>query len=394
LPGRFPGGISFTPDGTRLVAQLDTSIGIWDAATGQRVCLWPRLGVGPAVETELVISRDGDRILLIGRRTGKVFAVDLQTGVTTGLPELGVAAEGTTFQGVTPDFKTLIQCVPTSGDTRALRIHNLSTGADRLIPLPDPVGDLRVSADGCRAVGTLGAGLSHQPRLFIVDLSEARIRHLFTLNAFPIRPDVSPDGRRFAFTGWDGLEAFQAQLWDADSGKTIMTTVAGAVVGFNADGRLVVRDDTGYRLYDAAGTVVANWPANKEDVPRIHHMAAGGRFFAAPNMSEYPAALRWLLERLPGRPIDPDGEQVNWTVLDARSGRKHGTVPGDDVSEINLAPDGTTLVVELSEGLRAWDMPPRKPAGFILALMIAEVSLAIAWTALRRRRRRTRCAAS
>jgi hypothetical protein len=81
-----------------------------------------------------------------------------------------------------------------------------------------------------------------------------------------------------------------------------------------------------------------------------------------------------------------------WKVLDLESGRTcEGTCANANI--VGISPDGQLLLTQdLNDfaGYDLWGIAPRKPGGLILAAMIAEVSLFIAWTVWRRRHSRRR----
>jgi hypothetical protein len=81
------------------------------------------------------------------------------------------------------------------------------------------------------------------------------------------------------------------------------------------------------------------------------------------------------------------------SLYDARTGSHLGTINPDygNLIALAFARDGSAVATPNKFGtVSVWDIPPRKPGGIVLALMIGEVGLLTAWTAYRRRRRRTR----
>jgi hypothetical protein len=100
-----------------------------------------------------------------------------------------------------------------------------------------------------------------------------------------------------------------------------------------------------------------------------------------------PAWQTWLYQRLRGSL--PDWEYCTLRVFDALAGNLCGSVEsGSPIQLIDLSADGRTLAVSALGTISIWDIPPRKPGGIVLGLMMVEVVLAIVWTAWRRRRRK------
>src|SRR5262249_39294318 len=94
-----------------------------------------------------------------------------------------------------------------------------------------------------------------------------------------------------------------------------------------------------------------------------------------------------LLERIPGLPFELDRPSVTYFVADALTGRSLAAM-GVDVENAALAPDGSALATADRHNIRVWDIPPRRPGGIVLTLMIAQVGLLTAWAAWRRSRAR------
>ena len=176
------------------------------------------------------------------------------------------------------------------------------------------------------------------------------------------------------------------ELWNTHTGRLVANVGTGRVAGRKMDGRFVVEDETSACIIDAAdGTEIARWPFSPQSVLNPAYVESGDRFIVRGIDFRWPSSIQWLLQRLSGQPINPMLMQSEWVVYDARTGRSRGQVPCEPQYRFALAPDGKTLAVPCGDGLRVWDIPPKKPGGLILALMIAEVSLLIAWAMWRRR---------
>jgi hypothetical protein len=404
LPGVTPLGLGFTSDGRSLVTCDDQEVTGWDALTGRREQVWPRPAGSNSVRIGLVVAPAGRRVIVYNRERRAPHLIDLDTGDATDLPSFGIDISNDGFEPdlgyflqnlitFAPDGRTILQLIPSFEQEKwALRVWDVATGTERLILMERRPYGLSVSADGRSAVAVLGTSFPEEPYALVFDLIAARIRHTLRFDMHATSAVLSPDGRTVAISGTsfdknpDG-EA-EVQFWDAGSGRRIASIGEAFSPGWNADSRLILIDSRNIRLIDApGGAEVAHGPAPPIGLAYTHDVAPGGRFALVTVRNYLPEPVRWVLQRLPGEPFDPDLERAVYYVYDARTGRPRGAIGVDERGVTALAPDGSALATTDRNGVRVWDIPPRKPGGIVLLAMIAQVGALTAWTAWRRLRR-------
>jgi WD40 repeat protein len=240
-----PRYLAFSPDGTRIAsASLDSTLRIWDAATGQPTLTFnghttPALNEHIAQSLHsFAFSPDGTRIASAGQ-TVKLWEA------ATGKEIRTFKRQNTQFTGVafSPDG-TRIAVGSTNGE---VMLWDAATGTQlpTLKGHKGSISSVAFSPDGTRI-----ASGSQDKTVTLWDATTGRAT--LTLREFAdrvYRVTFSPDGRLIAASSHDG----DVTLWDAVSGKRTLT-IKGLDVAFSRDGRRLVSLSSGnsVKLWDAA----------------------------------------------------------------------------------------------------------------------------------------------
>jgi hypothetical protein len=397
--------IAFTLDSRSLVTANSTEIVVWDAANGQREISIPRPDRRPTDSADsghpaVLIMSPIDRRAIVygagGARSDRPFLVELDSGKFDALPSFADMVPGDDpVIGFLPDGRTAFQLAVSlvaDGGEVVLRLWDLPDGPWRVVPFESRLyHDWSFSADGRRAVAVLNKVPPVPGTIQILDVAGARITQKLRFNRKVLRATLSADGRSAAVSTCPiyegGAQGFpEVELWDAESGQRVATLGAGLAQGWNRAGRLVVLDGTTAKLLRVPdGAELRRWPAPQHSGVFCGDMSADGHFLIIEHSHFLPNTVSWLLQRLPGNPFDPDESTILVSIFDAETGRELAAIEKGARNKVSLAPNGSALAVAGAGGLRLYTVPSQTPAGIVLALMIAEVALLIAWTAWRRR---------
>ena len=333
--------------------------------------------------------------------------MDLDTGVLSNLPArkwnrlFGGWTEANWFQ-VTDGGRTLIYPTETpTGDGYELCVWDVEKGRGKTLPLslfepgPQPPNDqFHTDVAAVTADGHMAAIFVHAPycSIHLVDLTSGVECARWRMADRVFHLSFSPDGRILA-VGVLPANPFAfphvVQFWDVASRRPMATmNELGGIEGWMPDGRFLGRDRRELRGFDGrTGEAVGNSLASEEmDFPNTY---VTGHFLNLVERREWPGYVQRIGNYLPKLLFDPDRWKGRSRVIDLTSGQTISDLP----IGCFCSPDGRFLREQNPDGTtRIYRVPPQHPGGIVLGLMIAEVALAIAWAAWRRRIRRRNCA--
>lgn len=227
--------VVFSPDGKRLASagQYGT-VKVWDSSSGKEIL---SLKSDPKTAWGVAFSPDG-KLIASGNPDGTVKIWNAESGIEVrNLKGKGRAVFGVAFS---PDSKQLASGAFHGG----VQVWDSENGKE-VVNLNEPnCQHLAYSPDGMRLAAAIGHSVkvwnttTWKP-VFCVDDDSP----IFTI-AF------SPDGKRIASAGSLGNSLV---IWDAATGKKLMTIFAIMTVAFSPDGKLIAGvSDGDLKLWDAA----------------------------------------------------------------------------------------------------------------------------------------------
>jgi WD40 repeat protein len=407
--------VGFTDDSRSLVAGNGKGARVWDVARGELRSEWADPNPDPKRLTSY-IGPNG-RVIIAMRNPDRLATLDIDSGSWTELPpasaemygadadrlfgwhNAGLSANGQLFAYVAgvPETKTFV-----------VRIWDVLNGTASEIALERRGFPSAFAPDG-RTLAVWVDGEGEEPSYVLVVDAHTR-REIGRPPTPPSRSrhlEFSPDGHILAAMGFGPAGPSWIVLWDTVARKPIGTIAGKWFAAWTADGRLLVRTGDRLNAFDGrTGAQIADWSAlglGERDyfwgtirrgriavVESIHSMSPWGiglNRLAARGVISYDNYFR------------ESPKTVH--LYDTRTGQQTSAISLQGRDGFCLSPDGQTLAtlqftghIDRRANIFIWALPQRKPTGLVLALMIAEVAVAIAWTAWRRRRaRRLRCAA-
>ncbi|WP_423489112.1 toll/interleukin-1 receptor domain-containing protein [Mycobacteroides sp. PCS013] len=293
------------PDHKKLIYRL----GVWDAATGEPVSMFPEQSDSIR---ELALSPDGRRIVVVdGNDATRIFDVDSreQIGETIAIPS------------------------PSSSDGSNIGVHS-----------PE------FSPDGRRFVMGLSEGTVRQWDAFTgAPLSTPMAGHTGTVFV----ATYSPDGTRIA-SGGTGDNT--VRVWDTETGAPVGTPFTGhldAITGltFTADSKQIVStsDDKTIQIWRADGDTPLGGPISAP---------AGNLPEGTPVVGVVPG----------GETTDISRSAAVWNLEDGRVTDFRENVPHWEFSmdlQLAMTPDGRRAAVLSLNKLQVWDLHTGKPISSI-----------------------------
>ena len=333
--------LAFSPDGKRLVTTSgDMTARVWDAGTGEELL---KLSGGGAVLFDVAFSPDGKRIATSGQ-DGNVRVWDSASGEELlTLPVEG----GTDMRGIafSPDGTRVALA---SDGNYPVTMWDASTGE---VLLETHLGhshtddfpvDIAFSPDG-RLAATAGGD---EPSAKVWDPITGEV--LYTLSGHTsgiAGVAFSPDGTRLATASWDGT----ARVWDISPARELLFLPRDLAAENRGD------DQTFEVRYSPDGTrILTDYP--KTDSAKLWDAVSGKELLTIVGHADH------LAYSPDGKMVAAsNGDTIN--VFDARTGKQLLTLVGhtDHISGIDFSGDGTRLASAGFDGtVRTWDLATGK----------------------------------
>jgi RNA polymerase sigma factor (sigma-70 family) len=298
-----------TPDGTRLIALADHgkgySVEVWDLHDGKQLRAWK---AHDAYVWAMTLARDG-KTLATGGNDKVIRVWDVQTG--TLQRELSDHPDIVGQLALSPDGKLLA-----SHGMHELKLDNASVYPwDRRIRIWD---------------------VASGKELRQVAMPEKRVGDGWPLGFSAL--SISPDGRKLATMGLDGL----LRVWDIATGKAqqqFSISQSGArALAFAPDGRTIAVGGREICLFDLA--------AGKQKLPQFGQTLSVSAVAVTPDGRTIVTAAA--------------GQMQFWEATTGKPGKQLSG--GDDgIYALHISADGQSLVTESqSRALCLWDLRTRK----------------------------------
>ncbi|MFE5795161.1 WD40 repeat domain-containing protein [Streptomyces sp. NPDC056503] len=339
--------VAISPDGATLATGgLNGVVRLWDTGTGK-----PRepvidQGWGKVLD-EIVFSPDGTMIATAGialplpgvRDAVRVW--DARTGKPRRTLAGSDIARSVAFS---PDSRTLavvsgtVSGDPAADDTTRVRLWDMRTGEDTVLPGTVNAGSVAFGPDG-----TVLATSSLEGTVHLWNTRSHDLAATFYAASEQVSLAFSPDGGTLATgSASDGT----ARLWDVRSTRA-RATLTGAdedlsvwSTAFSPDGgTLATGSENGVRLWDGRTGAARGMLRSDDGIVHAAVFGSDGRTLVTGT----------------GKREDSDVSRVKFWDVEAEKVRFFFTVE-EDVSALALSPDGTTVATGAHDGaVRLWD---------------------------------------
>ncbi len=322
--------LKFSPDGRYIVtASLDTTIRLWDVATGAEVARY-RACRGGCFDVDF--SPDGRYIITTADPTGAPYLLIWDTLPQFELPIL-MGHTGNVIQAVfSPDGQTIL----TGSQDGTARLWETQTG-NLLYVLrghTDDVLQVIFSKDGKQALAS-----SLDQTIIIWDVESGETLHTLTPGAMVSDLAFTPDGRYLVFSKW-GTNV--VELWDTETWQLSSSLTIGEFSIFNLD----ISPDGQFMITTSPHRLV-----------RVTEISTGRTAFSvnvgtsrADDAVFAPDGLRLFTNNLQGQTRVWDAG--NGTLLQTLSVGNQ-----NDSTHLAVSPDGRYLLSgALDTGVSLWDI--------------------------------------
>jgi hypothetical protein len=389
---RLPHGyrLEFADDGRRLIANSFGHIAIYDTVTASVIREW-RFGRENFAGwsgypcNNLTVSRDGRWAVAYSMEDHGDFLIDVENGRSQRLPgEFNEAG----FIEFAPDQRHIV----TTPGAEALVVWDVFAGRVKTITVPGRHYGMALTPDGRAAAigGFIGDDNRHTAFVTLIDLTTGR----------SIVRDKVPGGlSEQLYLSADGSTLI-AEVWRRVGEETETGVVAWSLpdlrrraersgarfCGWLADGRAVLRLADGDCVTTDADLKATTRIGSLSviDSAQVYVFNHDPHIWVRHKM-ERSGLLAFFFEN-----VMSDRENSDWSVWDCYdlAGRKLTTMAGCEEGSGELISNGRIAAVRSPDrdAILLYRFPPPTPGGFVLGLMIVEVTVAIAWSAWRRRR--------
>jgi WD40 repeat protein len=330
--------VAFSPDGRRIVSgSVDQTLRLWDATTGQEIGA-PLTGHSGSVWS-VAFSRDGQRI--VSGSDDDTIRIWDGSGQEIGAPLIG-HSDYVRFVAFSPDGGRLLSTSNDLNGSNEIRLWDTASGQEIGAPRHADVSAAAFSPDGLKIVSVSGD--------MTLRLWDARTgREIGAPRAGPVNQTdavaISPDGRLIASEADGVVRAWDAATYHEIGAPLHLGDYAGALA-FSPDGRRIVIAAQRLTLWDVAtGTEIGNPSVALEQVESVAFSPDGRRIVST-------------------------SDDTTLRLWDGTTGQEIGAPLAGDTGPVWVAafsPDGSRVVSgSADKTVRIWDVVTHQEIGAAL----------------------------